>query len=249
MKPKVSIITVTYNCELLIEETLLSSMGQTYDNKEIIVIDGMSTDGTLSIIRRHESQIDLFISEKDDGIFDAMNKGIERASGEWIIFMNSGDLFVSKNTLSELTELLTNLKCAVIYAPHILRFRKHERLVVDIPFFNQEGRYRTMGFSHQSCLVRVSLAQKYLFKRGLSFAADFHMLWRIYYEEKALFLRSCEPIAIMDDNAGATVSNYKRHLVEECEISGYGRSYLRTIFVEKEFLYYKVKRLLKRLLY
>ena len=249
MSSKVSIITVTYNCESLVEKTLLSCINQTYENRELIVIDGKSTDNTLRKIEKYGNEIGVITSKKDNGIFDAMNKGIRMANGSWIIFMNAGDSFVSDTTLSELTELLQDSTCGVIYAPHILRYNLHERLINDIPFFEQKKRYRTMGFSHQSCLVRTSLAAKYGFHSDYKLSADFQMIWSIYYKEKALFKKSNRPIAVMDDNGGETVSKYKRHLTEEFKICGYRSSIQRKLLIELKYFEYKIKRLIKKIMY
>ena len=249
MYPKVSIITVTYNCESSVEQTLLSCVNQTYENKELIVIDGESSDNTLSKIEKYENEIGVIISKKDNGIFDAMNKGIRIASGDWVIFMNAGDSFVSSTTLSELTELLQDSACGVIYAPHILRYNFYEKLINDIPFFKQNKQYRTMGFSHQSCLVRTSLACKYGFHSDYKLSADFKMIWSIYYEENAIFIKSTRPIAVMDDNGGETVSKYKRHLIEEFNICGYRPSIQRKIVIEIKYWEYKIKRVIKKLIY
>lgn len=249
MYPKVSIVTVTFNCESLVEDTLISSINQTYENKEIIVIDGKSSDSTLSLIKKFENKLGLILSEKDDGIFSAMNKGIALASGDWIIFMNAGDSFASNTTLSELSDLLQDSSCGVIYAPHILRYNNHERLINDIPFFKQKKKYRTMGFSHQSSLVRKSLARKNSFHPDYNLSADYKMLWSIYYEEHIEFRKSNNPIAIMDDNGGETVSKYKQHLIEECNICGFRPSIRRKIFIELKYWEYKLKRMIKRIIY
>lgn len=249
MKSMVSIITVTYNCELLIEKTILSSIGQSYGNKEIIIIDGQSSDKTLDIVRRYQSKIAVIISEKDDGIFSAMNKGIEVAKGDWVIFMNAGDIFESDETLYNQINFINDDSLGVIYSSHLLRFRTKIRMINDTPFFDQKGKYRTLGFSHQSCLVRRSLANKYGFEEGLTLSADYKMLWSIYYEENIRFQKGNGPFAVMDDDFGATISNYKRHLIEECQISGYKPSLERSLFIEFKYFEFRLKRLIKGIIF
>jgi len=140
-KPLISIVTVVFNAVEDIEKTILSVINQTYDNVELIIIDGMSVDGTLDLIKKYESKIDYWISEKDDGIYDAMNKGIKAAKGDWINFMNAGDVFFEPKTLDkvgfgmhkessliygnsiinnevEFSAPLNQLKCGVIMACH-----------------------------------------------------------------------------------------------------------------------------------
>ena len=85
----VTVVTVVFNDAEHIEETINSVINQTYDNVEYLVIDGGSTDGTLDILGKYDDQIDYWVSESDKGIYDAMNKGIDLATGEWLNFMNS----------------------------------------------------------------------------------------------------------------------------------------------------------------
>ena len=99
-QPILSVITIVYNNVNDIERTMLSVLGQTYPNIEYILIDGLSKDGTLGVIKRYEKRIAKFISEKDDGIYDAMNKGLELATGDYVIFMNSGDEFYDAETVA-----------------------------------------------------------------------------------------------------------------------------------------------------
>lgn len=97
--PRVSVITVCYNAVSAIQRTILSVLSQTYENIEYIIIDGKSTDGTLAIIKKYESRIAFWLSEPDNGIYDAMNKAIDKATGEWVLFMNADDEFVDNKVV------------------------------------------------------------------------------------------------------------------------------------------------------
>src|SRR6201996_5685005 len=99
-QPKLSIITVVFNNVRDIERTMLSVLNQTYTNVEYIVIDGASNDGTLDIIRKYRDRVKL-VSEKDNGIYDAMNKGLSMATGDYVLFMNSGDEIYAKDTVTK----------------------------------------------------------------------------------------------------------------------------------------------------
>ena len=103
--PLISIITVTYNGEKYIEETFQSVFKQTNKNFEYIVIDGGSSDNTINIIKKYDSKIDYWVSEKDLGIYDAFNKGMQLCKGEYIGFINSDDIY-EKNTIEILTKYI-----------------------------------------------------------------------------------------------------------------------------------------------
>ena len=99
-KPRLSVITIVYNNARDIERTMLSVLNQTYTNIEYIIIDGLSTDGTLDIIKKYSDRISKLVSEKDEGIYDAMNKGLALATGDYVLFMNSGDELYSPDTVA-----------------------------------------------------------------------------------------------------------------------------------------------------
>jgi glycosyltransferase involved in cell wall biosynthesis len=100
-KPTLSVITIVYNNVRDIERTLLSVINQDYQLIEYIIIDGLSTDGTLDIIHQYQNRISKLVSEKDKGIYDAMNKGLAAATGDYVLFMNSGDEFYDAQTVSK----------------------------------------------------------------------------------------------------------------------------------------------------
>lgn len=101
-KPLVTIITVTYNCINDIEATIRSVLSQDYPNIEYIIVDGASKDGTVDVIRKYEDKISKFVSEPDKGLYDAMNKGIRMATGQWCAFMNAGDAYTDSHIISAL---------------------------------------------------------------------------------------------------------------------------------------------------
>ena len=103
MSIKISIITINYNDAKGLYKTIQSVINQSFDNYEFIIIDGGSTDDSLTIIDQYKTKIDYFISEPDTGVYNAMNKGIKIAKGEYLIFMNSGDGFYDENVLSKVT--------------------------------------------------------------------------------------------------------------------------------------------------
>jgi glycosyltransferase involved in cell wall biosynthesis len=101
-QPLVSLITVVYNGEALLADTLQSAINQSYKNIELVIVDGGSTDHTLTVARQFQPYIGALISEKDKGIYDAMNKGIQLAKGEWLYFLNVGDSFYDNQVLNDI---------------------------------------------------------------------------------------------------------------------------------------------------
>lgn len=154
MEPRISIITVCYNNIAGLQRTMSSVASQVYANKEFIIIDGGSTDGTQAMVKNSSTQPDIFISEKDNGIYDAMNKGIGKASGEWLIFMNSGDIFADNMVLADIFEKGVPKGKDFIYS--------------DSLFLKEDGKMilRTMDrkrgdVHHQNAIYRKSLHSQY----------------------------------------------------------------------------------------
>lgn len=125
---KISVVTICYNSKLFIEKTILSVINQSYEDLEYIVVDGGSTDGTLDVIHKYSNRITKWISEKDEGIYNAMNKALDIITGDWVIFMNSGDCFYRYDVLSNIDFLKYSEAscCGVIYGNGISLYRKKD---------------------------------------------------------------------------------------------------------------------------
>ena len=118
--PVISIITVVYNGVMELETTFLSVFSQTFTNYEYIIIDGGSKDGTLDIIKKYEEQITVSISEPDHGIYDAMNKGLQYATGKWILFLNAGDRLYNNETLGKAKDYLEKYSASDLLFGNVL---------------------------------------------------------------------------------------------------------------------------------
>ncbi len=182
---KVTVVTVTYNAEAILEETILSVINQDYKNIEYIIIDGASTDKTIDIIKKYEEKIDYWISEPDDGIYYAMNKGVEKATGEWINFMNAGDTFVDSNTIQKVINSL-NEGTELIYGDHVcdgvigsVKDRKITRLI---------------PCCHQSLFIKTDLMKQHPFNTLYKISADYEFMLKMYQNGKKLQYIE-EPIA------------------------------------------------------
>ncbi len=121
---KISVITAVYNDAETIEDTITSVAGQTYPNVEHIIVDGMSTDNTLSIVDRHRSDIAVVISEKDSGIYDAMNKGIAAATGDVVGILNADDMYEHDQVLARVAEIFSDPEIDACYANLVYVDRK-----------------------------------------------------------------------------------------------------------------------------
>lgn len=149
----ISIVTVTFNCVNSIEKTIQSVLGQTYPYKEYIIIDGGSTDGTLDVINKYKDRINILVSEPDEGVYDAMNKGIALASGAWVNMMNAGDVFYSSDVLSNIFEKGGLADVDVVYSDYMMDFRNRKVLA--------KASIEKGDILHQAIIYRKSLHSLY----------------------------------------------------------------------------------------
>lgn len=188
--PKVTVITVVFNGAAHIEGTLLSVLGQTYPNLEYIVIDGGSTDGTVEIIRKYQPRLAYWHSEKDAGIYDAMNRGLAKATGRWVNFMNAGDTFYAAETIADVFASQQQ-DATVIYGGV-------EILYPDLNRIEQPGRpsrlWQGMQFSHQAAFVDTEYHRAHPYDIANRIAADLAFFYQAY-QAQARFVASGKVIA------------------------------------------------------
>jgi glycosyltransferase involved in cell wall biosynthesis len=172
-EPLVSIITVIYNDVKNIEQTITSVLKQTYFNLEYIIIDGGSNDGTVDIIKKYEKYLKYWISEKDKGIYDAMNKGLCFANGEWINFMNSGDIFYSDNVVNKVFHDIALSNAKIIYGDTEIRFQNKAYIKK-----GKKWQYIWMDFVHQSFFIKKS--EMPFFNLEYQISSDFNLIYSLY---------------------------------------------------------------------
>lgn len=235
---KFSVITVVFNDRENIQKTIDSIKNQTFKNFEYIIIDGGSTDGTTEIIEENSLYIDTFISEKDKGIYDAMNKGIKLASGEYVNFMNSGDVFHSDKTLSVvakkinnadvlygLTEMVNGLTENRVYSPNDpLKF-----------YFN-------LPFNHQSAFIKTEIHKDNLYNINFPIYSDFILFYTLH--KKGLkFQRINEIIATYDTN-GISADISRKSLIERYKAGNIVHGRIKNFTL---FFFFTVRRLINDL--
>lgn len=174
-KPLISIITVVYNDVNNIKKTILNVANQIYNNFEYIVIDGGSTDGTAEIIKKYENKIDYWLSERDKGIYDAMNKGIDLARGDWVNFMNSGDRFYSRFVLKSLFVGQKYKNVQIIYGNHQVIYPNGNLKIVKPGLL--KNLWKGTQFCQQSSFVKIKCLKKIKFNTKKKISADFQFYY------------------------------------------------------------------------
>ena len=231
---KISLITVSYNAEKTIEKTIQSVLSQTYVNIEYIIIDGMSKDNTLEIINRYRHKISTLVSEKDQGMYDALNKGISMATGDIVGILNADDVFASNNIISEVGNF----------------FKKSdvEAVIADVAFINKGGNimryYSSMywnpdkfvwGFMppHPSFYCKRELFSTLGYYRSdFQIAADYELLIRFINKNRIKY--TYLPLLMVLMNTGGKSTNgiksnivINKEIKYACELNGLNTNYLK----------------------
>lgn len=210
---KFSIITVSYNAVDCLEKTIRSVLAQTYPDKEYIVIDGGSKDGTVDVIQHYSNRINRWVSEPDKGIYDAMNKGIKLATGDYLIFMNADDIFADDDVLQKVADRL-DPNSDVIYG--------NWRTTTEYgTYANKPALLSTLnkkfGLSHQAIFVKVCLLKQVPFDLQYKYSGDYNMISSYYLSGKKFQYVDVE-IAEVSINSGATFNHFEKSVKEHYKI-------------------------------
>lgn len=217
--PKFSVITVCYNAEATLEDTIQSVISQTYHHVEYIIVDGASKDRTMDIVNRYRDRIAVVVSEPDKGLYDAMNKGIRLATGDYLCFLNAGDSFHEDDTLQQMVHSIHSLQLPdVLYGEtelvdhegHFLRMRR-----LQAPEHLTWKSFRQgMLVCHQAFFARRDLVMPYDLR--YRFSADFD--WCIKIMKKSKVLHNTHLTLIDYLAEGMTTHNHQASLKERFRI-------------------------------
>ena len=264
--PKITVVTVTYNAEQTLERTLQSVASQTYPRVEHLIVDGLSVDGTLSLIQEyaednsvcdtpHEIQ---FIREPDSGLYDAMNKAIDNANGDYLVFLNAGDKFHSDDTLERVVETVSSVHGnefdeatwpAVLYGETDIVddngvFLRHRRLQTP-EVLSWRSFLSGMLVCHQSFYVRTDMAHQFHYNLRYRFSGDFDWCIRIMKDAQQQGQSLFNTRMVLTDylSEGMTTKNHRKSLLERFRIMCRHYGYLTAI---GQHLWFVLRLVVKR---
>ncbi len=215
-QPKLSVITIVYNNVRDIERTILSVINQSYSNIEYVIIDGGSSDGTVEILNKYRSRISTLISERDSGIYDAMNKGLAHATGDYVLFMNSGDEIYAPDTVEKVFS--TQPDADIYYGEtemydenwKSLGQRRHK---APQHFTWKDFKYG-MSISHQAIYMRRAITEPYNIHYKLSSDID----WILSAAKKAAKIVNTNMYVAKYLVGGMSKKRHRQSLVERFQI-------------------------------
>jgi len=236
---KITVITVCYNAAQTIEQTILSVIHQTYSQIEYIIVDGASTDGTLDIIQKYQQYIACLISEPDSGVYDAMNKGIRYASGDFILFLGADDILYNNTVFQNLAAKMIDMN--VVYYGNVIQLPSQKR------YWGKFNKYKFgMGnICHQSIFYPRQVFNHDLFDTKYTVYADYVFNLRLYNTVRFVYIG--EVIAYFDVRGISSRSvdvnfnkdkyrliiNYLGYVPLFCRGLYHGLVFLRNFFLRK----------------
>ena len=248
---KFTIITCTYQAEKELERTLRSVLKQTYKDIEHLIVDGASTDATLQLAQIYstESQAQsgghqvMVTSESDKGLYDAMNKGLRHATGDYVLFLNAGDTFPSESTLTQVAACAegANVLPGVLYGDTDIvdnegRFVRHRRLSPPKKL-SWKSFMHGMVVCHQAFYARTDLAKKVPYQLKYRYSADVDWCIRVMKMAQKQGLPLCNVQTVVANylDGGMTEKNHKASLKERFRVMESHYGYLPTLFMHAWF--------------
>ncbi len=199
--PKITVITVSYNAAPTILQTIKGVFSQTYSNLEYIIIDGKSTDGTIEIIKKFQNKLGYWISEKDNGIYDAMNKGIKACTGNWIIFLGADDVFYNNNIVNKIFNTYKVTEYDFIYGDVI--FKSNGKIIGGDRNY---GKLIDRNIVHQSIFYKKQIFGKLqTFNLKYKILADYELNLRIFKDFSLKKLYIPEVISLFNNKGLSNV--------------------------------------------
>lgn len=200
-KYKITIITATYNSAATLEQTIASVARQDYPDIEYIIVDGASTDGTLEIVRKYEDKINLkWISEPDNGIYDAFNKGIDMATGEYIQFLGSDDSLCNAHAISCIAEQI-EANTDILSATIVVIDEKSKKQYIQYNHLARNKKEYLGGMiPHPGMFVKTSLGRKYKFDTSYKILGDYKFFLQCYYDDNVKFKFIDEPVVFFTNS-------------------------------------------------
>jgi glycosyltransferase involved in cell wall biosynthesis len=243
--PGISVITIVRNGMPFLEQTINSVLSQCYRNFEYIVIDGGSTDGTVDVIKSRESGITKWVSEKDEGIADAFNKGLSLATGDYILFLNSDDALANPNVLGGMAEkIVENEFPALIYGDCDVLDRSSEQILYRaiIKFF-PDGLRRGQMLPHPSLFTKRSYFEKYgAFDTQFKIAMDYEWLLRGGFKQRIVHV----PLLVTNVRTGGISTLNQSLVVDEIVLALKKNGYISSRWAELKMRGYFYARSLTR---
>lgn len=215
---KITVITICRNAENVIEKTIKSVLAQDYMNIEYIIVDGASTDNTIKIIKEYAKDSSIrYISEKDGGIYNAMNKGVRMSTGDYIIFENAGDIFKDKKVISDVVLCMKKI-VADIYYGNCIKIIDGEKIVLKLDKGKLKALLKGSMPCHQSIFASKKLLEKYPFDESYTIRSDFDWLLKCK-KSRARFCYINRIICVFDGNGLSMRRSKKRKLDIETQRS------------------------------
>ncbi len=237
---KISIVTICFNSEAVIENTIRSVLNQTYGNMEYIIIDGASKDATMKIVSRYREKIDYISSEPDKGIYDAMNKGLRACTGNYVIFMNAGDGFYNETVLERFIPQIQ--EDTIIAHGDVMSIGEHFKyLSTPIPLEMMKNR---MIVRHQATFTRLDYHKAHLFDVSFRSSGDYDFFYKAHFRDRVKF--QYIPLCVANfDVSGTSNVNFRRSYRENLRIWRKENDWLFRLKQELKFFSWDIKRWIK----